>query len=167
MNRDNEIEIPEAWMCMIKQHNSLMISTTVSCYNNADRNPLITKGKSKDWNAPITTMFRPAVSNQNVAIHIQVTTWPIIRDHYYKPQWTSTSFITCNILLTVMVNVFFFQRYNEYIQWASTWYVYCSWQRRYYKGLYSVEKCHIVMLGFLWAMEILESRSTTLFKILV
>ena len=58
MSRDNEIEIPEAWMCMIKQHNSLMISTTVSCYNNADRNPPITKGKSKDWNAPITTMLQ-------------------------------------------------------------------------------------------------------------
>ena len=48
-NRDNGIEIPEAWMPTIKQHSSN------SSLNDKDRNPPINNSLREDRNAPINT----------------------------------------------------------------------------------------------------------------
>ena len=95
INRDSGIEIPEAWMPTIRQHNSRSLPQRINegslfssdTTNNAlDRNP---PPMSEVRDSPITnnhggtnsptqqidtiTWWRPAVSGQNVAIKIKVT----------------------------------------------------------------------------------------------
>ena len=52
--------------------------------------------------------------------------------------------------------IFFFQGYNEYIQWTTTWYVHRAWQRGHHKGLYAVDKCHDEMYWTIWVSIILQ-----------
>ena len=60
INRDSRIEIPEAWMPTIKQHNTHSVPTqttegTISCVNDKDNwNPPINNSPREDQNAPIT-----------------------------------------------------------------------------------------------------------------
>ena len=95
INKESEIEIPEAWMPTIKRHNSRSLPQRIAegsvfssdTTNNAsDRNP---PPMSEVRDSPITnnhggtnsptqqidtiTWWRPAVSGQNVAIKIKVT----------------------------------------------------------------------------------------------
>ena len=60
INRDNGIEIPEAWMPTIKQHSSRSVPRrtaegTISSLNDEDRNPPINNSLREDRNAPINT----------------------------------------------------------------------------------------------------------------
>ena len=60
INRDNGIEIPEAWMPTIKQHSSRSVPRrttegTISRLNDKDRNPPINNSLREDRNAPINT----------------------------------------------------------------------------------------------------------------
>ena len=60
INRDNRIEIPEAWMRTIKQHSSRSVPRrtaegTISSLNDEDRNPPINNSLKVDRNAPINT----------------------------------------------------------------------------------------------------------------
>ena len=58
INKDNGIEIPEAWMPTIKQHNSRSVPRRtaegiISSLNDEDQNPTINNGLREDRNAPI------------------------------------------------------------------------------------------------------------------
>ena len=60
INKDNGIEIPEAWMPTIKQHSSRSVPRrtaegTISSLNDEDRNPPINNSLREDRNAPINT----------------------------------------------------------------------------------------------------------------
>ena len=60
INRDNGIEIPEAWMPTIKQHSNRSVPRrtaegTISTLNDEDRNPPINNSLREDRNAPINT----------------------------------------------------------------------------------------------------------------
>ena len=60
INRDNGIEIPEAWMPTIKQHSSRSVPRrtaegTISSLNDEGRNPPISNSLREDRNAPINT----------------------------------------------------------------------------------------------------------------
>ena len=60
INRDNGIEIPEAWMPTIKQHSSRSVPSrtaegTISSLNDEDRDPPINNSLREDRNAPINT----------------------------------------------------------------------------------------------------------------
>ena len=60
INRDNGIEIPEAWMPTIKQHSSRSVPRwtakgTISSLNDDNRNPPINNSLREDRNAPINT----------------------------------------------------------------------------------------------------------------
>ena len=60
INRDSGIEIPEAWMPTIKQHNSRSVPRrtpkgTISSLNDKDRNPPISNSLREDRNSPNNT----------------------------------------------------------------------------------------------------------------
>ena len=60
INRDNGIEIPEAWMPTIKLHSNRSVPRrtaegTISTLNDEDRNPPINNSLREDRNAPINT----------------------------------------------------------------------------------------------------------------